>query len=59
MTSSTGESILHILNSKISEKAMEPQPPHIKYAEYFKKSKEFETKKVEMALVFWGKNQLS
>ncbi len=25
------------------------EPPHIKYAEYFKKSKEFETKKVEMA----------
>lgn len=26
-----------------------PEPPHIKYAEYFEKSKEFETKKVKMA----------
>src|SRR3989337_3301335 len=26
-----------------------PEPPHIKYADYFEKSKEFETKKVKMA----------
>lgn len=28
---------------------LNPEPPHMKYADYFEKSKEFETKKVEMA----------